>query len=90
MSTLKERLTGLVGLTDTQADQTIQQLTSYLKEKTPAVFHSRIDDMMAGKTLENSFREELEDISRQIRERAGDLATDLKSVFEKNFKKKEK
>jgi hypothetical protein len=90
MSTLKEKLISEGGLTDAQADKTIELLTYYLKEKTPSVFHVRIDDMIAGQTLESSFREELNEIGKNVKERAGDLATDLKTAFEKAFKSKEK
>jgi hypothetical protein len=90
MSTLKEKLISEGGLTDAQADKTIELLTYYLKEKTPSVFHDRIDDMIAGQTLESSFREELNEIGKNVKERAGDLATDLKTAFEKAFKSKEK
>lgn len=90
MSTLKEKLTIEAGLTDVQADKTIEVLNSYLKEKTPSVFHGRVDDMIAGKTLENSFRDELDELGKQVKDRAGDLASDLKTAFEKAFKGKEK
>lgn len=90
MSTLKEKLTAEGGLTEAQADKTIEIVNAYLKEKTPAVFHGRVDDMMAGKTLENSFRDELEELGKQVKDRAGDLASDLKTAFEKAFKSKEK
>jgi len=45
--------------------------------------------MVAGKTLENSFMDELDEIGKNVRERANDPATDLKSAFDKAFKNKE-
>jgi hypothetical protein len=86
---LKERLVSSTVLTEEQASKITGEITSYFKEKSPSVFHKRIDDMVAGKTLENSFMDELDEIGKNVRERANDPATDLKSAFDKAFKNKE-
>lgn len=88
MEELMKKLESEAGLTPDQAKKSLTLISAYLKERTPGVFHSRLDQLFEGKTLEDSFRDDLNTFGKTVREKADDLADDLKTAFEKAFKSK--
>ena len=88
MDELKKQLIDKTGITEGQATDAVQIVSSFLKERLPAVMHTQLDKVLAGQKLEESIRQQLEDLGNEVKVRTEGLAKDLKTAFEGAFSNK--
>jgi hypothetical protein len=86
MEELRNKIMMETGLNAGQADHVLAIVSAYMKERTPPIIHNRLDQILSGKKLEDSFRDDLDAFGKTVRERADELAGDLKTAFDKAFK----
>ena len=88
MDDLKKLVMEKAGLTETQATTTIEIVTKYIKDRVPPLIHSQLDKIVAGMSLEESIRSQVENIGGEVKERTEGLAKDLKNAFDGAFRSK--
>jgi len=86
MDELKKKVAAEVGITDAQADASIGIIVKYIKDRVPGIVHNQLDKIVAGMSLEDSIRNQVEDLGGEVRDRAEGLANDLRNAFEGAFK----
>lgn len=88
MEELKKIITEKTGITDAQAEETVKIVSGYLKDRLPSVIHTQMDKILAGQSLEESIRDQMEELGNEVRKRTESLASDLKTAFEGAFSSK--
>jgi hypothetical protein len=76
------------GLTEEQASASVETVTNYIKDRVPQMVHGQLDKIIAGMSLEESIRNQVDDLGSEVKERTEGLARDLKNAFEGAFKSK--
>ena len=76
------------GITEAQASTSVETVTKYIKDRVPQMIHSQLDKIIAGMSLEESIRNQVDDLGSEVKERTEGLARDLKNAFEGAFKSK--
>ncbi|MBL0342604.1 MAG: hypothetical protein IPP71_17930 [Bacteroidetes bacterium] len=59
-----------------------------MKARVPGVMHAQLDKIFAGNSLEESIRQQVEDIGSELKNKTEGLAKDLKNAFEGAFSSK--
>jgi hypothetical protein len=88
MEELKNLIKEKTGITDAQAGQAVEIMATYVKERVPGLIHGQLDKIFAGKHLEDSFRDQVNELGNEVKERTEGLAKDLKEAFDGAFKTK--
>ena len=88
MEELKKLIIEKTGITDAQAEESVKIVSSYVKDRVPGVMHSQLDKIFAGNSLEDSIRQQVEEIGNELKSRTEGLAKDLKTAFEGAFASK--
>ena len=73
------------GLTEEQAKIAVETTVSYLKDRIPQIIHQQFDKIVAGQSLEQSIKSQVNELGGEVRERTEGLAKDLKTAFEGAF-----
>lgn len=76
------------GITEEQASSSVETVTKYIKDRVPQIIHSQLDKIIAGMSLEESIRNQVDDLGSEVKERTEGLAKDLKNAFEGAFRSK--
>ena len=76
------------GITEAQASTSVETVTKYIKDRVPQMIHSQLDKIIAGMSLEESIRNQVDDLGSEVKERTEGLARDFKNAFEGAFKSK--
>ena len=90
MEALKKIISEQIGITDEQSLKAIEVMSAYIKERTPKVTHSQFDKILAGHSLEDSIKKDIDDFGNIIKDKADGLADDLRTAFENAFRDKKK
>lgn len=92
MQELINKIVAETGLTPEQAEKAAKSVNSYIKTKTPHVFHDQLDVIMNGGTLSdgmrkrmNDLRDDIEDAAKNIGQKASELADDVGKKFNEMF-----
>ena len=95
MQELINKIVAETGLTPEQAEKAAISVSSYIKNKTPHVFHDQLDVIMNGGTLSDGvrkrlsdLRDDIEDAAKNFGQKATDLANDVGKKFGEVFNKK--
>ena len=88
MDELKKQVMEKAGVTEEQATASIETITRYIKDRVPPVIHNQLDKIVAGKSLEESIRNQVDELGSEVKERTEGLARDLKQAFEGAFRSK--
>jgi hypothetical protein len=95
MQELINKIAAEAGITPEQAEKSARTVATYLKSKTPHVFHEQLDTLMNGGTISdglkkkfNDLKDELEDAAKNFGQRAEDLAGDVGKKINEVFGKK--
>jgi hypothetical protein len=95
MKELIEKIAAEAGITAEQAQKAATSVSTYLKTKTPHVFHDQLDVIMNGGTMSDGMKkkmgdlkDDLEDAARNFGQKAEELATDVGKKITEVFGKK--
>lgn len=88
MEELKNLVKEKAGISDSQSAIAVETVMTYLKDRLPRVVHQQLDKIAAGQSLEESLRNQVEDLGSEVRERTEGLAKDLKDAFDGAFRSK--
>ena len=88
MDDLKKQVMEKSGLSEAQAITVIETVVKYIKDRVPPIIHNQLDKIVAGMSLEESIRNQVENIGGEVKDRTESLARDLKNAFEGAFKSK--
>lgn len=88
MEDLKKLVSEKAGITEGQATIATEVILQYVKDRLPTIVHNQMDKIFAGQSLEESIRNQVEELGSEVKDRTEGLAKDLKSAFESAFKSK--
>lgn len=88
MEDLRKKVAVASGVTEEQAAIAAETVIRYLKDRVPPIVHSQLDKIFNGSTLEDSIRNQVEDLGSEVKERTEGLGRDLKQAFEGAFRSK--
>jgi len=85
MKNLKETIIQDSGLSEDQAEATVNIVRNYFKSRLPGYFDSVVDRIIEGESLEEQFRNRSRDITETARLKAESLANDMREAFKRAF-----
>jgi hypothetical protein len=88
MDELKKLVMDNAGISEIQATASIDTVANFIKDRLPHLVHHQLDQIIAGMSLEESIRNQAEELGSEVKERTEGLARDLKNAFEGAFKSK--
>jgi hypothetical protein len=90
MENLIKKVSEDAGITETQASVAVETMAKFVKDRVPPIIHKQLDKIFAGYSLEESIRNQVGELGGDMRDKAGELAKDLKTAFENAFKSTKK
>ena len=88
MEDLKKLVVEKAAITEAQASIAIETTVKYIKDRIPSIVHQQFDKIVAGQSLEESIKSQVNELGGEVRERTESLAKDLKTAFEDAFRSK--
>ena len=88
MEELKKLITGKAGITEAQAGIAIEEVEQYVKQRLPKIAHASFEGAIKGIDFEDSVKNQVAELGKDVKVKAEGLAEDLKSAFENAFKSK--
>ena len=88
MDELNKQVMEQAGISEQQAAAAIDAVSKFIKQRIPNITHQQLDKILAGQSLEESIRKQVEVIGSEVRERTEIFAKDIKNAFEDAFRSK--
>lgn len=83
MDELIQKVMQSAGISEDQAQKSVNTVAEYLKGKMPRSFHPQIDNMLRGGKLSEGIREQLIESASEVKEKTEDALRDLANKTEK-------
>lgn len=83
MQELINKVAANAGISNEQAQKSIETVSAYIKEKLPPVMHTQIDTIVGGGTLTDAFKKQMNEFA----DRADDVMKDFRNSAEEFTKK---
>ncbi len=88
MDELRKQVMEKAGITEEQATAAIDTVSTFIKQRVPNIIHQQLDKIIAGQSLEESIKNQVEELGTEVRERTEGFAKELKSAIEGAFRSK--
>lgn len=82
MTELKELIMQKAGITEEQAQNALQTVLQYLKDKSPSAIHGHLDKMAAGDKLEEVVKSDIKDVAQDVKEKSVETFKNLGDAAE--------
>lgn len=88
MEELKKLIAVKAGITEAQAETAITEMELYVKQRLPKIAHASFEGAVKGIDFEDSVKNQVAELGKDVKVKAEGLADDLKTAFENAFKTK--